>query len=123
MKPIALSFFVVLSFYSITFAQDKGLFEFREFQKAVIDQTRSRTGNPGPGYWLNSSDYKLEVRIDALTNALSGKGTIVYHNNSPAVLKEIHFRHLKGHYPAILLNNRIERQDDGASQRGIDSVL
>ena len=38
MKTIALSFFVALSFYSVAFAQDQGLFEFREFQKAVTEQ-------------------------------------------------------------------------------------
>jgi hypothetical protein len=92
MKTIRLSFLFILVFSGLTEAQNRGLFEFREFQKAVINQTRSGNGEPGTGYWLNSSDYKLEASVDVSTNTLSGKGSIVYHNNSPAALKEIHFR-------------------------------
>ena len=92
MKTITLSFLIVLVFNHFTFSQNKGLFEFREFQNAVINQTRTRNGEPGTSYWLNSSDYKLEASVDASKNILSGKGSIVYHNNSPAALKDIHFR-------------------------------
>ncbi|HBE41554.1 MAG TPA: hypothetical protein DDW27_10200 [Bacteroidales bacterium] len=92
MKAITLSFLIVLAFYSFSNVQNKGLFEFREFQKAVNNQTRTRTGEPGARYWQNSSDYKLEARVDDSKNILSGKGSIVYHNNSPAALKDIHFR-------------------------------
>ena len=92
MKAITLSFLFVLSFHSFSNAQNTGLFEFREYQKAVANQTRTSAGEPGARYWLNSSDYKLEAYVDASKNTLSGKGSIVYHNNSPEVLKEIHLR-------------------------------
>lgn len=92
MKAISFSFLFALAFYSFSNAQNKSLYEFREFQKAVNNQTRTRTGEPGARYWLNSSDYKLEAFVDASKNMLSGKGSIIYHNNSPAALKEIHFR-------------------------------
>lgn len=92
MKTIKLSLFFILVLSGLIEAQNRGLFEFREIQKAVNNQTRSRNGEPGAMYWLNSSDYKLEVYIDASKNILSGKGSIVYHNNSSEALKEIHLR-------------------------------
>jgi hypothetical protein len=92
MKTIKLCILIVLVISGLTEAQNPPLFEFREFQKAVINQTRTHNGEPGSKYWLNSSDYKLEASVDASKNILSGKGSIVYHNNSPAALKEIHFR-------------------------------
>jgi hypothetical protein len=92
MKTIKLYVLFILVISGLTQAQNSRLFEFREFQKAVINQTRSRNGEPGTGYWQNSSDYKLEASVDASKKTLSGKGSIVYHNNSPAALKEIHFR-------------------------------
>jgi len=92
MKTIKLSLLFILVFSGLTEAQNTGLFEFREFQNAVINQTRSRNGEPGAGYWQNSSDYKLEASVDASNNILSGKGSIVYHNNSPAAMKDLHLR-------------------------------
>jgi hypothetical protein len=92
MRPITLSVFIVLVFNQFSYCQYKSFFEFREFQKAVNNQTRSRTGEPGASYWLNSSDYKLEASVDALKNTLAGKGSIMYKNNSPAALKEMHLR-------------------------------
>ena len=92
MNTIKLSFFFILVLSGFDEAQQTGLFEFREFQKAVASQTRTSVGEPGTRYWQNYSDYKLETTVDASKNTLSGKGTIVYHNNSPAELKEIHLR-------------------------------
>ena len=92
MNRFKLSLLFILLIPVYTEAQQTGLFEFREFQEAVNKQTRTRTGDPGEKYWLNSSDYKLEASVDALKNLLTGKGSIVYHNNSPAALKEIHLR-------------------------------
>jgi hypothetical protein len=92
MKTIKLFILLILVIPGLTEAQNTGLFEFREFQKAVNNHTRSENGEPGVGYWLNSSDYKLEAWIDASKNTLSGKGSIVYHNNSPAALKDVHLR-------------------------------
>src|SRR4030042_6238536 len=92
MKTIKLSILFVLVISGLSEAQNSRLFEFREFQKAVISQTRSRNGEPGAGYWQNSSDYKLEASVDASKNILYGKGSIVYHNNSPAAMKDIHLR-------------------------------
>jgi len=92
MKTIKLSFLFILVLSGLTEAQNSRLFEFREFQKAVINQTRSRNGEPGARYWQNSSDYKLETSVDASKNILYGKGSIVYHNNSPVALKDIHLR-------------------------------
>jgi hypothetical protein len=92
MKTMKLSILFILVLSGLTEAQNSRLFEFREFQKAVINQTRSRNGEPGARYWQNSSDYKLEASVDASKNILYGKGSIVYHNNSPSAMKDIHLR-------------------------------
>lgn len=92
MKTISLFSFLIIIISCPTEAQQTTLFEFREFQKAVYNQTRTRSGEPGARYWLNYSDYKLEAWIDASKNTLSGKGSVIYHNNSHTTLKDIHFR-------------------------------
>ena len=92
MKATRLFILLILVTPGFASAQQARLFEFREFQKAVINGTRSENGDPGTRYWMNSSDYKLEARIDVSENTLTGKGSIVYHNNSPTALKDIHLR-------------------------------
>jgi len=44
---------------------------------------RSGSGMPGPNYWQNSADYKIDVKLDAEENLISGKVKITYTNNSP----------------------------------------
>ena len=51
MKTIKISILFVLVISGLTEAQNSRLFEFREFQKALINQTRSRSGGTGAGYW------------------------------------------------------------------------
>jgi hypothetical protein len=92
MKAINTIILVVLVFNCISYAQNKKLYEFPEFQKAVFNETRTRSGEAGIKYWQNSSDYKFEVFIDTSKNILNGKGSIIYHNNSPVILKDIHIR-------------------------------
>ncbi|MBN1185044.1 MAG: M1 family metallopeptidase [Bacteroidales bacterium] len=90
MKAIFTIFAIVLIYNTI--AQDIPLYEIPEFQKAIINEARTRKGEPGIKYWQNSSDYTLEVSLDTSKNILKGRGSIVYHNNSPKTLKNIHVR-------------------------------
>ena len=48
---------------------------------------RSGSGMPGPYYWQNSADYKIDVKLDPEENLISGKVIISYTNNSPDNLK------------------------------------
>lgn len=47
---------------------------------------RSGSGEPGPGYWKNEADYKIDVSLDTVKKAVSGKEVITYINNSPDFL-------------------------------------
>jgi len=51
-----------------------------------VDVYRSGSGAPGPGYWQNRADYRIDARLDPATQSLSGHETITYTNNSPEPL-------------------------------------
>ena len=44
---------------------------------------RGANGAPGPKYWQNHADYKLNVTLDTATHTVSGSALISYTNNSP----------------------------------------
>ena len=73
-------------------SQVSTLFEFREFQKAVSEGTRTREGLPGPRYWQNSSDYTITASVDTSTNILTGSEIVYFHNNSLDTLKTLCIR-------------------------------
>ncbi len=47
---------------------------------------RTGSGEPGPRYWQNKADYKINVSLDDQQNMLSGEVEITYKNNSPESL-------------------------------------
>lgn len=53
------------------------------FYPAFGDEVRAADGTPGPKYWQNRADYKIEAAIDNLNHAVSGNVVISYTNNSP----------------------------------------
>lgn len=61
-----------------------------DYRAAVDAGTRSDDGSPGPGYWQQSVDYRLRVRLDPGRNRLRGRGTVTYRNRSPDTLRRIH---------------------------------
>ncbi|MBM44487.1 MAG: hypothetical protein CMJ36_05695, partial [Phycisphaerae bacterium] len=50
-------------------------------------RVRSASGAPGPDYWQQQVDYRIDVRLDADLHRLIGSETITYTNNSPDVLE------------------------------------
>ncbi|WP_339611485.1 M1 family metallopeptidase [uncultured Planktosalinus sp.] len=60
--------------------------KFDEFTYRQGTNLRTASGNPGPDYWQNGADYKLEVELDENNNTLSGTVEITYYNNSPEPL-------------------------------------
>ena len=44
---------------------------------------RSASGMPGPRYWQNRADYKLNVTLDTAKKAVNATALITYTNNSP----------------------------------------
>lgn len=48
---------------------------------------RSASGEPGPRYWQNRADYKINCTLDTARHGVSGNVEITYTNNSPDNLK------------------------------------
>ena len=48
---------------------------------------RSGSGAPGPRYWQNEADYRIDVTLDPAQKTLSGTDEITYTNNSPDTLR------------------------------------
>jgi hypothetical protein len=47
------------------------------------NEYRSGSGAPGPKYWQNRADYKINVALDEQKGIVSGDVEIIYKNNSP----------------------------------------
>jgi len=48
---------------------------------------RTASGAPGHAYWQQRADYTIRATLDENKRALTGSGTVTYHNNSPDTLK------------------------------------
>ncbi|QDO92707.1 M1 family metallopeptidase [Formosa sediminum] len=48
---------------------------------------RTASGAPGPAYYQQQADYKMDITLDDKNAKISGAETITYTNNSPDVLK------------------------------------
>ncbi len=51
------------------------------------NEFRSASGEPGPKYWQNRADYKINCTLDTAKHTVSGDVEITYTNNSPDNLK------------------------------------
>lgn len=54
---------------------------------ATPNQFRTASGSPGPAYYQNEADYKMDIQLDDKNQRLTGRQTITYHNNSPDALE------------------------------------
>jgi hypothetical protein len=50
------------------------------------DLVRSGAGTPGPAYWQNRADYRIDASLDPASRTLSATEVITYTNNSPQAL-------------------------------------
>lgn len=86
------------------------------FQRALDNQTRTLTGEPGPNYWQNKAEYTIVVQYEPESLLLDGKVDMVYFNNSPDTLSEIWFKLYPNLYqkgaPAAS-ESRIAKRDQG----------
>ncbi len=58
---------------------------FEQLERMLRDPSvyRSASGAPGPQYWQQKADYKIEVTLNDDNQRLDGSETITYYNNSP----------------------------------------
>jgi hypothetical protein len=93
MKKSALSI-VSLFLLLISFGQNQtvSVYDHKEafnpdFYPYPGNDYRSASGEPGPRYWQNRADYKINCTLDTGNHSVSGTVEILYTNNSPDNLK------------------------------------
>jgi hypothetical protein len=59
------------------------------YLSALEAGTRSRSGEPGTGYWQQRVDYQIRAQLNPEESRVRGSETITYHNQSPDTLTEI----------------------------------
>ena len=65
------------------------------YELAVTRGTRDRNGAPGPRYWQQWADYKLEAELNPVSKRMTGTGTIAYRNRSPDTLRTVYVQLLQ----------------------------
>ena len=60
------------------------------FDRAVANGTRVKSGAPGPRYWQQWADYRLEAELNPVSKRLTGTSAIRYHNRSPDTLATVY---------------------------------
>ncbi|MBX3239462.1 MAG: M1 family metallopeptidase [Chitinophagaceae bacterium] len=53
------------------------------------NEYRTASGEPGPAYWQNRVDYRIDARLDEAKNEVSASMVLTYKNNSPQQLPYI----------------------------------
>jgi hypothetical protein len=89
MKKTFLSFisgFVFLSLFAQSAYDNKEAFN-PQFYPYPGNEFRSASGEPGPKYWQNRADYKINCTLDTANHSVNGEVEIYYTNNSPDNLK------------------------------------
>ncbi|MFI5280686.1 MAG: M1 family metallopeptidase [Gemmatimonadales bacterium] len=61
-------------------------------RRAFALGTRDSTGRPGHNYWQTQTDYTIQARFDAATSTISGRESVVIHNNSDSAMTAIQVR-------------------------------
>ena len=97
MKKLSL----LLFFPALLFAQEKtapvtpkptGKYDTNKFSQmydllATPNMFRTASGAPGPAYYQQQADYKINVELDDKKSKLTGSETVTYYNNSPDTLE------------------------------------
>ncbi|MGL3000349.1 M1 family metallopeptidase [Flavobacterium sp. RSSB_23] len=92
---------LLLLFPAMLFAQEKttptppkqqGKYDTNKFSQmydllATPNMFRTAAGAPGPAYYQQQADYKIDIELDDKNSRLSGAETITYYNNSPDKLE------------------------------------
>jgi hypothetical protein len=65
------------------------VYESPAFSRAVARGTRTRSGVPGPGNWVQHPRYAIQATLDVQRNRLEGRETVVYPNHAPDTLRQV----------------------------------
>jgi hypothetical protein len=97
MKKLA----ILLLLPALLFAQEKtpptttkqsGRYDNNKFSQmydlmATPNMFRTASGAPGPAYYQQQADYKIDIELDDKKSSIKGSEVITYHNNSPDTLE------------------------------------
>ena len=95
-KIIVLLIFPLLSFAQTNpttpSVKESGRVDSNKFSQmydllATPNMFRTASGAPGPAYYQQKADYKIDIELDDKNSRLSGSETITYYNNSPDTLE------------------------------------
>lgn len=72
--------------------RESGRYDTNKFSQmydllATPNMFRTASGAPGPAYYQQQADYKMDIELDDKNTKIYGKETITYHNNSPENLE------------------------------------
>lgn len=81
-----LSFLLVIGSYAQSSYDQREAFN-PQFYPYPGNDYRSASGAPGPKYWQNRADYKINCTLDTASHTVTGDVEIYYTNNSPDNLK------------------------------------
>ena len=87
---IILSVIALTQYAQVTKYDNKEAF-YPQFYPYPGNEIRSASGEPGPKYWQNHADYRINCTLDTAKNSVSGEVEINYTNNSPDVLNKAFF--------------------------------
>src|SRR4029079_12972813 len=99
-----LSLIVITQYAQVTKFDSKESF-YPQFYPYPGNDFRSASGEPGPKYWQNRADYKINATLDTGSHKVSGDVEITYTNNSPDNLK----------FLWLQVNQNIYREDSRGS--------
>ncbi len=54
---------------------------------ATPNMFRTASGAPGPAYYQQQADYKIDIELDDKNSSIKGSEVVTYHNNSPDILE------------------------------------
>ncbi|MEC8821635.1 MAG: aminopeptidase, partial [Pseudomonadota bacterium] len=101
---------VISSYYADTTSAEvgSGAVKFAQLEQTLPTPTvyRTASGSPGPLYWQQQADYKINVFLDPEQRSIKGSETIVYTNNSPHHLNYIWLQLDQNRFKKNSLENR-----------------
>lgn len=90
MKHTSFLLFLFIALGNVVFAQTDSSFHYDQhtafdplFYPSAGNEYRSGGGQPGPAYWQNRADYKINASLDTAEHSIKGTVVITYKNNSP----------------------------------------
>ena len=95
MKKFTPGIFLLIFLFSCArgiWAQEAMIYIPTEIKQAYEQGSRSMDGKPGPNYFQNRTDYRIEVEFDPVSRLISGRETITLTNNSPDSLGRVFIR-------------------------------